>query len=126
MHFKLRIFVALVPVLLSVQQVFCVALDGGIKHAEISKHAVQKSPLNTDWTDKVDTSNPWPEYPRPQLERSEWKSLNGLWMWQEAVNGDKSVPRPTEFQREVMVPSCLESGLSGKASLMPPPHDTSP
>ncbi len=35
--------------------------------------------LPTKWTKEVNSSSPWPEYPRPQLRRPHWKSLNGEW-----------------------------------------------
>ena len=36
-------------------------------------------PLPTPWSADVDPDNPLPEYPRPQLQRGRWKSLNGIW-----------------------------------------------
>lgn len=84
------------------------------RQANSSTYAVQAPPLDTDWTYKVGT-NPWPEYPRPQLERSQWKNLNGVWKYQNA-SGTDAVDNPPFGQtlaQEVLVPSCLESGLSG-------------
>ena len=37
--------------------------------------------LKTDFADDVDTDNPLPEYPRPQLVRDEWENLNGQWQF---------------------------------------------
>ncbi|EEU37603.1 uncharacterized protein NECHADRAFT_106524 [Fusarium vanettenii 77-13-4] len=79
-----------------------------------TKYKVQKPPLDTDWTYKVGT-NPWPEHPRPQLRRDAWKSLNGIWTWK-AANDEKDVenlPKAEALEREVLVPSCIESALSG-------------
>ncbi|KAJ4327892.1 hypothetical protein N0V84_001703 [Fusarium piperis] len=79
-----------------------------------TKYKVQRPPLDTDWTYKVGT-NPWPEYPRPQLRREAWKSLNGIWTWKPA-KGEKDVeklPKAGSLDREVLVPSCIESALSG-------------
>lgn len=77
-------------------------------------YAVKTPPLDTDWTYEVGT-DPWPEYPRPQLRRDAWQSLNGLWTWRKAAGtGDvSSPPAPGPLDREVLVPSCIESGLSG-------------
>ena len=36
-------------------------------------------PLPTPWSVDVDPERPLPEYPRPQLRRQRWKSLNGIW-----------------------------------------------
>ncbi|KAI7763843.1 hypothetical protein LZL87_006225 [Fusarium oxysporum] len=76
-----------------------------------TKYEVQKPPLDTDWTYKVGT-NPWPEHPRPQLKRDAWKSLNGIWTWRS--DGDLSnPPKEGPLDREVLVPACIESALSG-------------
>ncbi|KAI0427666.1 family 2 glycosyl hydrolase [Xylaria sp. FL1042] len=71
-------------------------------------YEVKTPPLDTDWTYKVGT-NPWPEYPRPQLQRSRWQSLNGIWEWGEGTSQSGAVHQGVD----VLVPSCIESGLSG-------------
>ena len=38
----------------------------------------KQAKLMTDWAAQVDPANPLPEYPRPQLVRSEWLNLNGV------------------------------------------------
>ncbi|KAJ6152784.1 Glycoside hydrolase family 2 N-terminal [Penicillium chrysogenum] len=77
-------------------------------------YAPKEPPLTTPWTDKVGT-NPWPEYPRPLLQRPEWKNLNGVWKYQNAENLDavQQPPFGQELAQDVLIPSCLESGLSG-------------
>ncbi|RWA07227.1 hypothetical protein EKO27_g7881 [Xylaria grammica] len=70
-------------------------------------YEVKTPPLDTDWTYKVGT-DPWPEYPRPQLQRSRWQSLNGIWQWGEGTS-ESAYPQGTD----VLVPSCIESALSG-------------
>ncbi len=37
------------------------------------------APLLTRWAKDVSPDNVWPQYPRPQLARERWQSLNGLW-----------------------------------------------
>ncbi|EKV07545.1 Hydrolase, putative [Penicillium digitatum PHI26] len=76
-------------------------------------YSLKKPPLTTPWTDKVGT-NPWPEYPRPLLQRSEWKNLNGVWKYQKALGLDaiQQPPFGQELAQDVLIPSCLESGLS--------------
>jgi hypothetical protein len=72
--------------------------------------------LDTPWTDKVGT-NPWPEYPRPRLQRSRWKNLNGVWRYRNAAEGDiRSPPFGQRLEAPVLVPFCLESALSGRGS----------
>ncbi|EUC44022.1 glycoside hydrolase family 2 protein [Bipolaris oryzae ATCC 44560] len=71
------------------------------------------TPLKTEWTDTVGTS-PWPEYPRPRLQRPDWKNLNGVWRYQNTQNGsDASPPFGQRLEKAVLVPFCLESALSG-------------
>ncbi|KAF9871424.1 glycosyl hydrolase family [Colletotrichum karsti] len=77
-------------------------------------YKLQTPPLDTDWTSKVGTS-PWPQHPRPQLRRDKWLNLNGLWTYQAAGGADdvNSPPAGGSLEREVLIPSCIESGLSG-------------
>ncbi len=79
-------------------------------------YKVQTPPLDTDWTYKVGT-NPWPEHPRPLLHRDNWQSLNGIWTY-ESADGSPAAqaldsPPSRQLGKEVMIPSCVESGLSG-------------
>ncbi|KAI9151981.1 putative beta-glucuronidase [Paramyrothecium foliicola] len=81
--------------------------------AQPTPYEVKTPPLDTDWTYEVGT-NPWPEHPRPQLRREAWKSLNGIWTFQRATSNDDIANPPSgALEREVLVPSCVESGLSG-------------
>lgn len=104
----------------------CLAVTGlalpsndGPKHQEnkarSAGYSLKEPPLTTPWTDKVGT-NPWPEYPRPLLQRSEWKNLNGVWKYQNAAGLDavQQPPFGQELAQDVLIPSCLESGLSGR------------
>lgn len=34
--------------------------------------------MTTRWAKDVSPKKAWPEYPRPQFERENWKNLNGL------------------------------------------------
>lgn len=81
-----------------------------------SEYVLKQGPLDTPWTEKVGT-NPWPEYPRPQMARAEWKNLNGVWQYRNATGGAKEVENPPfrqELENPVLVPYCLESALSGE------------
>ena len=66
--------------------------------------------MNSIWTDKVDKSNPLPEYPRPQFERDCWQSLNGEWEYHIATRGEKWI---STFTNKIIVPFAIESLLSG-------------
>jgi len=79
----------------------------------------QTGKLPTKWTEEaMKASNPFPDYPRPQLVRTEWKSLNGKWDY----IGGKDKPRalnpqmPASFaskHEQILVPYCPESVISG-------------
>jgi beta-galactosidase/beta-glucuronidase len=66
--------------------------------------------IKTVWAGKVDPLNPWPEYPRPQMIRSDWKNLNGLWDYAITPASDKI---PQTLQGKILVPFAPESALSG-------------
>ena len=51
--------------------------------------------LMTAWGEKVTSENAWREYPRPQLVRSNWTSLNGEWDY--AVTSVTTVAGTTAF-----------------------------
>jgi len=67
--------------------------------------------LTTPWTDQVSSTKPLPEYPRPQLTRSQWQNLNGIWDF-EVTDSAVSSP-PEQFTEQIRVPFVAESALSG-------------
>ena len=67
--------------------------------------------LKTRWTDLVDPTLPWPEYPRPQMVRDDWQNLNGTWDY--AIAPIDAAGIPQLWQGTIVVPFCLESALSG-------------
>ncbi len=66
--------------------------------------------LMTRWGAQVTADNVHPEYPRPQLVREEWLTLNGLWEY--AVTTGVTA-QPAEYRGEILVPFPIESALSG-------------
>ncbi|GAB7052987.1 AbfB domain-containing protein [Catenuloplanes indicus] len=69
-------------------------------------------PLSTPWTSQVSPTHPLPEYPRPQLTRPDWQSLNG--QWQFAASTQITTPPAGQTLAEtVLVPYPIESALSG-------------
>ena len=64
----------------------------------------------TKWAAQVDSRNPWPEYPRPQMTRPEWVNLNSPWDY--AIAGDSDVP-PSQWDGKILVPFPVEAALSG-------------
>lgn len=66
--------------------------------------------MKTRWAETVTPENVWKEYPRPQLERAQWKNLNGLWEYSVI---SKNQAQPKKFQGNILVPFSIESSLSG-------------
>ncbi|MBW0489174.1 hypothetical protein O181_028889 [Austropuccinia psidii MF-1] len=78
-------------------------------------YQLKTPPLTTNWTSQVGSS-PWQEYPRPLLRRDKWLNLNGVWQFKAANNSDQLRNPPfggCDFDREILVPFPMESGLSG-------------
>ena len=67
-------------------------------------------PIQTPWTAEVSPENAHPEYPRPQMVREKWASLNGLWNYA-VVPADAEQPK--DWDGQILVPFCIESSLSG-------------
>src|SRR5665213_705724 len=42
----------------------------------------KQAPLMTDWAQQVNPANVLAEYPRPQMVRTNWLNLNGVWQFQ--------------------------------------------
>jgi autotransporter-associated beta strand protein len=72
----------------------------------------KQAPLMTDWARQVDPTNVLPEYPRPQMARSNWMNLNGVWQFQPAATNDP-VPAGLNLAHVILVPFPMESALSG-------------
>jgi len=67
-------------------------------------------PLITRWDKDVSPRKVWREYPRPQMARKDWLSLNGLWDY--AVT-DKKANDSAVWDGQILVPFPIESALSG-------------
>ena len=70
------------------------------------------TPLFTRWASQVSPKNSLPDYPRPQLVRSQWLNLNGIWGFQDAVVGEHP-PFGKTLSDNILVPFPPESALSG-------------
>ncbi|MGB3955649.1 MAG: glycoside hydrolase family 2 TIM barrel-domain containing protein [Brooklawnia sp.] len=72
--------------------------------------------LRTPWASQaIGNPNPLPEYPRPMLERTEWRSLNGPWEYvvRPALGALVAETLPMVYQGQITVPFALETVASG-------------
>ena len=68
--------------------------------------------ITSPWADSIDPSNVLPEYPRPQMQRSNWQNLNGVWQYAILPIAESEVI-PKQFHGNILVPFAVESALSG-------------
>ena len=70
----------------------------------------------TRWGRELDRDHPLPEYPRPQLVREAWLSLNGPWQYAFTAGPDL----PDAWDGEIVVPFSPEAELSGVGRQLQP------
>ena len=67
--------------------------------------------IMTNWANDVTPENVWKEYPRPQMVRTDWLNLNGLWDFEITERDTNKIA--INYARKILVPFCVESALSG-------------
>ncbi|WP_256001961.1 glycoside hydrolase family 2 protein [Pedobacter deserti] len=78
---------------------------------------MQPVTIQSRWAKDVSPANALKEYPRPQLVRTGWTNLNGLWNY--AITA-KGAAQPSAWEGQILVPYPIESALSGvKKALLP-------
>ena len=75
-------------------------------------------PLATKWAKDVKPESPLPEYPRPQMVRTDWANLNGAWQFAFGKEGDPA-PVGKNLADKILVPFPVESALSGIMKMVP-------
>ena len=66
--------------------------------------------IMTPWAERIDPSAIHQEYPRPQMVRSQWANLNGLWDYAITPLGSETF----SSEGKILVPFAVESALSGE------------
>lgn len=66
----------------------------------------------TPWAYMINTNAPLPEYPRPQMARSNWLNLNGIWQFEPTAT-NAAVPIGETLTNQILVPYPMESAISG-------------
>jgi len=96
---KVKRFTIIIMVVFSLLSIYC--------HAQWQPAGNR---IRTVWADQVDPGNVLGEYPRPLVERTEWKNLNGLWDY--AIT-ELNRTLPLQYDGKILVPFPVESSLSG-------------
>jgi len=73
--------------------------------------------MPTRWGSDISTTNPLPDYPRPQMARLRWQNLNGPWDYT-LTDADNSTA-PADYTGKIIVPYPYEAALSGVAKPSP-------
>jgi hypothetical protein len=93
------------------------ALTISLKNVAQITYKMQSVAIQTRWAKDVTPLNALKEYPRPQMVRSNWTNLNGLWDY--AITA-KDASKPAGFDGQILVPYPLESALSGVKKVLQP------
>ena len=103
---------------MKISKFFCIFTCAAILTPQAQAWEIKKAPLMTPWASQINPSAPWPEYPRPQMVRNDWLSLNGLWQFQ-AGSAQDAVPVGKELTDTILVPFPMESAISGVKAYHP-------
>ena len=89
--------------------VLLVALAGSLPAADKPWPPVTGVPLTSWGASLAASTDVWPDYPRPQLVRGAWLTLNGLWDFAVTV---QEAPAPSAYAERILVPFAPQAVLS--------------
>src|ERR1043165_2989845 len=103
------------------QKVLSLVLLLSLQPAGFAAWQPAKGPLATRWAKEVSPEKVHQEYPRPQMVRTDWMNLNGLWDYAiKARETTTNIPPseaknsfPSKYDGQILVPFPIESALSG-------------
>jgi hypothetical protein len=95
----------------------CALLTAGISRTQANPFWQDVNPVKlTKWAADVKAGRVWPEYPRPQMVRTDWLNLNGPWDY--ALSKNEETTPVTAYTGKILVPFSYCSVLSGVTKLL--------
>ena len=103
--------------------------------ASAEEWAPVRGHIMTPFAKDVSPENAWPEHPRPQMVRKEWRSLNGLWDYRVEDLPARAFPPvkglapvatmtdatpPGDWDGRILVPFAIDAPLSGVMKVLRP------
>ena len=111
----LKIFLNIIEMknqLLKLMPFLCVLLSFQVIDAQTWEK--KNAPIMTIWGENIDPNNVLNAYPRPQMERSDWVNLNGVWDFvRSTVSAFGQYNASLAYDKKILVPFPVESALSG-------------
>jgi len=99
----IKIFIGIIVVLISFSPIYGQQKEKGKNLLEWKR----QPSLISRWSEGLRCAEPLPQYPRPQMVRTEWMNLNGVWDF--LGEGSEPPELPRKFPEQVLVPSATQA-----------------